>query len=71
MERRPPSARGQDRASHNSAKMKDVKEANAKNGPVQGQGSHPDSHEAQTNEAFLERMNAKLKQSAHKNAAKK
>ena len=63
MERRPPNARVQDRANHAVDGMKDAKEAYAQNHSNLNKGAHHDPHEPQSDEAFLEHMNEKLKES--------
>lgn len=64
MERRPPNARVQDRANHAMDGMKDAKEAYSQNHANLGKGSQHDPHEPQSDEAFLEHMNEKLKESS-------
>lgn len=70
MERRPPSGRVQNQASHGSDQRKDAKEAFTRNDATTARGEHHESHEAQSNEAFLKRMNEKLKESGKKDKKK-
>lgn len=64
MERRPPSDQGRNRSDNAAARFKDAKGALSKNDMQQGRGAHHDSHEHESNEAFLARMNDKLKDSS-------
>ena len=71
MERRPPNSRVQDRAGHDSAKMRDAKQALTKNEAAQSLGGHHEGHEPQTEEDFLHHMSEKLKESGKDKNVKK